>query len=115
MQGSAITVIKKMGLTDQIRRFKLTEKSTRFINPKGRPFAPFPVKEHSSASCTSELEILRGDLAAILHEATKDHPNMNYLFDTIIKKVVSSDDDNVNVELSHGEVQEFDLLVAADG
>ena len=115
MQGSAITVIKKMGLMDQIRRFNTTEKGTQFINPKGRPFAPFPVKEGSSASLTSEFEILRGDLAAILHEATKDHPNVNYLFGTTIKEVVSNDDDTVKVELSHGEVQDFDLLVAADG
>lgn len=54
-------------------------------------------------------------MAAILHEATKDHPNVNYLFGTTIKEVVSNDDDTVKVELSHGEVQEFDLLVAADG
>ncbi|KAI9808349.1 MAG: hypothetical protein M1827_007498 [Pycnora praestabilis] len=115
IQGSAITIIKKMGLIDQIRRFNTTEKGTQFINPKGRPFAPFPVKGSSFADFTSEFEILRGDLAAILHKATKDHPNVNYLFGTTIKEVVSNDDDTIKVELSHGEVQEFDLLVAADG
>ena len=116
MKGSAITVIKKMGLMDQIRRFNTTEKGTLFINPKGRPFAPFPANnEGRSISLTSQFEILRGDLAAILHEATKDHPNVNYLLGTTIKEVVSNDDDTVKVELSHGEVQEFDLLVAADG
>lgn len=115
MQGSALTVIKKMGLMDQLRRFNTTEKGTQFINPKGLPFAPFPLNEGSSASPTSEFEILRGDLAAIFHEATKYHPNVNYLFGTTIKEVVSNDDDTVRVELSHGEVQEFDLLVAADG
>lgn len=115
IQGSAITVIKKMGLMDQLRRFNTTEKGAQFIDPKGRPFAPFPVKEGASASLTSEFEILRGDLAAILHDATKDHPNVTYLFGTTIKQVITNDDDTVKVELSHGEVQEFDLLVAADG
>ncbi|MCJ1228195.1 hypothetical protein MMC12_004856 [Toensbergia leucococca] len=115
VKGSAITVIKKMGLMDQLRRFNTTEKGTQFINPKGRPFAPFPVKEGLSASFTSEFEILRGDLAAILHKATEDHPNISYLFGTTIKEVVSNDNDTVKVKLSHGEVQEFDLLVAADG
>lgn len=114
IEGSAITTIKKMGLLDQIRRFHTTEKGTKFIDPKGRPFAPFP-QEGSSASPTSELEILRGDLAVILYEATKDHPNVNYQFGTTITKVVSNDEDTVKVELSNGEVQEFDLLVAADG
>jgi 2-polyprenyl-6-methoxyphenol hydroxylase-like FAD-dependent oxidoreductase len=115
IEGSAITVIQKMGLIDQIRRFNTTEKGTQFIDPRGRPFAPFPVKKGHSVSPTSEFEILRGDLAAVLYEATKDHPNVNYLFGTTIKEVVSNDDDTVKVELSNGEVQEFDLLVAADG
>lgn len=115
INGSAITVINKMGLMDQIRRFNTTEKGTRFIDPRGRPFAPFPVKQGSSASFTSEFEILRGDLAAVLYEATKDLPNVNYLFGTTIKEVVSNDDDTVKVELSDGDVQEFSLLVAADG
>jgi 2-polyprenyl-6-methoxyphenol hydroxylase-like FAD-dependent oxidoreductase len=54
-------------------------------------------------------------LAAVLYEATKDHPNINYLLGTTSKEVISSGDDTVKVELSNGEVQEFDLLVAADG
>lgn len=115
VQGSAITVMKQMGLMDQLRRWNTTEKGTQFISPKGRPFATLPVKEGTSASFTSEFEILRGDLAAIVHNATRDHPNIEYLFNTTVKKVVSNDDDTVKVELSRGEVQEFDLLVAADG
>jgi 2-polyprenyl-6-methoxyphenol hydroxylase-like FAD-dependent oxidoreductase len=54
-------------------------------------------------------------LSAVLYEATKDHPNINYIFGTTIKKVVSNDENAVKVEFSNGEVQEFDLLVAADG
>ncbi|KAI0129588.1 hypothetical protein BJ170DRAFT_281209 [Xylariales sp. AK1849] len=115
INGSALTVIKKMGLMDQVRRLNTTEKGTQFISPKGVPFAPFPVKEGSVASPTSEFEILRGDLAVILYEATKDNPNIEYLFGTTIKEVVANDDDAVKVELSNGEVQEFGLLVAADG
>jgi 2-polyprenyl-6-methoxyphenol hydroxylase-like FAD-dependent oxidoreductase len=115
ISGSAITVIKKMGLLEEIRRFNTTEKGTYFVDPKGRPFAHFPVKPNSSASPTSEFEILRGDLASVLYEATKDHPNIKYVFGTTIKEVVSNDDNSVKVSLSNGEVQESELLVAADG
>ena len=115
IQGRAVTVIKKMGLMDQVRRFNTTEMGTQFIDPKGRPFAPFPVNQGSTPSFTSGFEILRGDLAAVPYEATKDHPNVKYLFGTISNQVVSNDDNTVKVELSNGEVQEFDLLVAADG
>ncbi|KAI1078392.1 hypothetical protein F5B20DRAFT_547960 [Whalleya microplaca] len=115
LQGAALTVINKMGLMDQIRRFNTTEKGTQFIDPKGRPFAPLPVKEGYQNSLTSEFEILRGDLAMVLYEATKDHSNINYFFGTTIKTVITNDDDTVKVELNNSEVHEFDLLVAADG
>ncbi|HEY0464885.1 MAG TPA: FAD-dependent monooxygenase [Polyangiaceae bacterium] len=115
IQGSALAIIEKMGLTARIRRFNTTEKGTQFIDPQGRPFAPFPVKAGSSTSFTSEFEILRADLAAILYEATKDQPNVGYCFATTIEKIISNDADRVEVQLSTGEVHEFDLLVAADG
>ena len=41
--------------------------------------------------------------------------NVNYLLGTTIKQVVSNNHDAVKVELNNGEVQRFDLLVAADG
>jgi NADPH-dependent 2,4-dienoyl-CoA reductase/sulfur reductase-like enzyme len=107
IQGSARTVIEKMGLTDEIRRFHTTEKGSQFVDTTGRPFAAFPVNEGSSASLTSEFEILRADLAAVLYGATKDHPNIRYVFGTTIKQVVSNSDDGVKVELIDGEVQEF--------
>ncbi len=114
-KGSAVTVMKKMGLMDQIRRLNTTEKGTQLIDSKGRPFALFPINEGRSASLTSEFEILRGDLAAILYEATKANPNINYRFGTTIKEVLSNNKDDVKVELSNGKIEEFDLLVAADG
>jgi 2-polyprenyl-6-methoxyphenol hydroxylase-like FAD-dependent oxidoreductase len=115
IEGSAVAVIKKMGLLDQIRQFNTTEKGSQFIDPNGKPFAPFPVKEGSSGSLTSEYEILRGDLAVILYEATKDHPRVSYLFDTIVQKVIQNDEETVKIQLSDGEVQEFDVLIIADG
>ena len=115
IRGSARKVLKKMGLLDEVSRFNTTEKGTQFIDPKGQPFAPFPLNEGKTPSPTSEFEILRGDLAAVFYEATKVHSNINYLFGTTIKEVISNDDEAVKVELSNGEVQQFDLLVAADG
>lgn len=104
-----------MGLIDQVRRFDTTEKGTQFIDTRGQPFAPFHIKEGATVSLSSEFEIFRGDLALVLYEASKDRPNVNYLFGTTSNEVISSDGETVKVELSNGEVQEFDLLVAADG
>lgn len=115
MQGSAISVIKKMGLMEELRRWNTTEKGSQFISPSGKPFAPFPINEGTSVSMTSEFEILRGDLAAIVHRATKDHPNIEYMFGTTVQEVLSNDEKGVKLRFSGGEVQEYDLVVAADG
>jgi 2-polyprenyl-6-methoxyphenol hydroxylase-like FAD-dependent oxidoreductase len=113
--GSALRVIRQMGLVDEVKRYNTTEAGTRLINPKGNPFACFPIKEGTQVSFTSEFEILRGDLAKVLYKAAKSYPNVEFLLGTTVTKVVSNDDETVKVSLSSGEVREFDLLVAADG
>lgn len=115
IEGSAIRVVEKMGLLGEVRRFNTTEKGTQFIDPKGHPFAPFPISKEHTASPTSELEILRGDLATIFYDATKDHPNITYSFGTSIRNIISNDQRAVRVELSNNAVHKYDLLVAADG
>lgn len=118
-KGGARTVIKKMGLLDEIKRSSTKEKGTIFIGQEGMQYATFPANqgtwEGHSASFTSNIEILRGDLVAILYKTTRDHPNIHYHFGTTIKNVTTNDKDSVKVELSNGEVREYDLLVAADG
>lgn len=116
IQGTARQVVRMMGLTEEVLRRNTTEKGTKFIDPKGRPFAPFPVQKGASAvSMTSPYEILRADLAAIFYEAARDYPNVDYQFGTTVKRVISNDDRSVKVESSNGDVEEYDLLVAADG
>jgi 2-polyprenyl-6-methoxyphenol hydroxylase-like FAD-dependent oxidoreductase len=115
IQGAAITVIRKMGLMPQVRAMSTRETGTRFVNTHGASFAEFPVKEGHSASLTNEFEILRGDLAKILYEATKHLANVTYQFGRTIREVLRNDGRGVKVLLSDGETQEYDLLVAADG
>lgn len=115
IQGSAVSVVKKMGLMDQVRAYNTTEKGSQFVHGDGRPYAIFPVHEGGSRSMTSEYEILRGDLAKILYEPTANHPRVTYLFGTTVKEVISNDDNSVKLELSNGEVHEYDVLIVADG
>lgn len=115
VSGTAISVIKKMGLMDQLRDLNTKEVGTRLVNDKGQAYASFPMQKGSSVSLTAEFEILRGDLARMLYEPTRDHPNVKYLFSTTVKEVLSNDDTSVKIELSSGEVQEYDVLVVADG
>jgi len=115
IQGSAVTTIRKMGLLEEVRRRNTREAGTQFIGASGASIASFPIKEGSSASPTLEYEILRGDLAALLFDSTKNHSKINYLFGTTIEEVLSNDGTSVGVAMSNKETQEFDLLIAADG
>lgn len=115
VNGTAISVIKRMGLMNQLRNLNTREVGTRLVNEKGQAYASFPMQKGSSTSLTSEFEILRGDLAKMLYEPTKNHPNVKYLFSTTVKKVLSNDDSSIKVELSNGDVQDYDVLVVADG
>jgi len=115
IQNTARIIIQKMGLQEEFLRRGTKEKGTQFVDTQGKTFAPLPLTKESAISATSEYEILRGDLADLLYQATKDHPNVDYRFGTTIKKVLSNDEKSVKVELSTGEVQEYDLLVLSDG
>lgn len=115
VQGTAIAIIKKMGLMDQLRRLNTTENGTNLVDAEGRRLASFPVQPGKALSGTSEFEILRGDLARILYEPTRHNPNVTYLFGTTVRKILSNDQRSVKVELSSGSVEEYDVLVAADG
>lgn len=71
--------------------------------------------EGSSASPTSEYEILRGDLSKLLYGATKDFKNVEYRFGITVKEILSNDEKSVRVKLSDESEEEYDMVVAADG
>ncbi len=61
---------------------------------------------------SGEVEIMRGDLVAILHEATKD--DVDYVFDDSIS-ALKQDDDGVTVTFERSATRRFDLVIGADG
>jgi 2-polyprenyl-6-methoxyphenol hydroxylase-like FAD-dependent oxidoreductase len=114
VNGSALQLIKKMGLLPELRRLNTQEIGTQFVNAKGKPCAVFSVKD-SLFSMTAEFEVLRGSLAMLLYNATKDLPGVTYHLGTTVREVISNDSSSVKVELSNGSREEYDLLIAADG
>jgi 2-polyprenyl-6-methoxyphenol hydroxylase-like FAD-dependent oxidoreductase len=58
------------------------------------------------------VEIMRGELAAILHEATRG--DAQYLFGDSISTIVQ-DPDGVTVTFEHAPAARFDLVIGADG
>jgi hypothetical protein len=58
------------------------------------------------------VEIMRGELAAIVHEATR--PDVEYLFGDDIRHL-AQDAHGVAVEFEHAAARRLDLVVGADG
>ena len=58
------------------------------------------------------VEIMRGELATILHEATQSHAQ--YLFEDSISTIVE-EPDGIAVTFEHAPADRFDLVIGADG
>ncbi|KAJ1030431.1 hypothetical protein NDA16_001340 [Ustilago loliicola] len=114
IHGTALNIINKMGLLTELRKRNTTEKGTRFLDENRNAFATFPL-EGTVRSLTSEFEILRGDLADLLYQATREDRNIDYRFGTTVTEVVENSEEKVKVKLSNGKEEEYDILVAADG
>ncbi|MFI5936726.1 FAD-dependent monooxygenase [Actinoplanes sp. NPDC051494] len=110
IRGAARDVLDRMGLTDEVRRQSTTEEGTSIIDDNGRVVAAFPVEEADGP--TAELEILRGDLARVILDHLPPHVDVRY-GDSIDR--VTDRDQQVEVRLSSGPAERFDLLVIAEG
>ncbi|QPG93528.1 hypothetical protein C2857_000532 [Epichloe festucae Fl1] len=112
LQG--VEAAERMGILDEIREHVVDEAGVDLVNEKGQSVIFFPRHEPGSKEqgFSSEFEIMRGDLCRILYGRTKE--DVNYRFGLSVNSFESVGD-VVNVTLSDGSVEEYDLLVGADG
>jgi 2-polyprenyl-6-methoxyphenol hydroxylase-like FAD-dependent oxidoreductase len=106
-------VLRLMDLEDAVRARTTGEIGTRFVDESGAVVSEFPVQDGDGHDGpTAELEILRGALSQVLVDACPD--TVAWRFGT---SVVAVEDglDGVEVELSDGSRERYDLLVVAEG
>ena len=112
LKGAGLQVIRRMGLEDSVRSAYTGELGLEFIGSRGQTLSRFPVGDASGMSLTSEVEILRGDLAGLLVAATTGSTTYRFV-DRITS--VQQEDASALVTFEHGAPERFDLVVAADG
>ncbi|CAM6093723.1 unnamed protein product [Calypogeia fissa] len=114
VRDTARDVIKKMGIFDRIRDRSSHEEGLEFVDSNNRCFARFGVdKSGKGESMTCDIEILRGELAGILFDVTKD--DVSYIFGDMVESLEETDKE-VGVNFANGTpTAAFDLVVAADG
>lgn len=112
VHGAARKVVRRMGIEGDIRAATTGEQGLRFVDEHNVTKAEFPAGKSDTEGFTKELEILRGDLASILYERTRD--TTEYVFGNQIDSL-QDHGDRVRVSFAHGAERDFDLVVAADG
>lgn len=115
VRDCARDVIRRMGIFDKCRERSSKEEGIKVVDGKNRDIASFGVDLESGKgdSFTSDIEILRGELAGILFDETKD--DVEYIFDDYIDSLQESESE-VNVSFKNGTPKTtYDLVVGADG
>lgn len=112
VRGAGRTVARRMNLEDDIRAATTGELGTEFVHSDGSTVARFPASTSDTSGATAELEILRGDLARLLVDATPD--TVEYVFGDSIT-AIDDQPGHVRVSFDHGDERSFDLVVIADG
>jgi 2-polyprenyl-6-methoxyphenol hydroxylase-like FAD-dependent oxidoreductase len=107
-RGAAhLSVLAKMGLLDQVRDQQTHLDTTTYVDADGRRMASMPAEIFAG-----DVEILRGDLARILYQATQD--GTEYLFGESITGL-DQRADGVHVTFSRADPRVFDLVIGGDG
>jgi 2-polyprenyl-6-methoxyphenol hydroxylase-like FAD-dependent oxidoreductase len=110
IRGIAVDVVKEMGIYDKIYTQRTQIHSTRYIDADGHTVLE-EKGEHSGFRQGEDVEIVRGDLGAILMSSIDDVP---CYFSHSVREITHHKD-SVDVIFNNGKSASFDLIIGADG
>lgn len=109
--GPAVDITERMGILPQVLDARTRTEVISLVRP-GRHTVDVDFARLVSGISDRHVEIMRGELAAILHQATCD--DVEYLFgDTVAR--IAQHDGGVDVEFDRAPPRRFDLVIGADG
>jgi 2-polyprenyl-6-methoxyphenol hydroxylase-like FAD-dependent oxidoreductase len=111
-RGVTREVIRRMGLDAAVRAARTETAGAYTVDADGNVLETFRADDEGGDGFIAEIEILRGDLARVLYDATKD--DVEYIFGDRIAEL-TQDEDGVDVTLAGGARRRFDLVIGADG
>jgi 2-polyprenyl-6-methoxyphenol hydroxylase-like FAD-dependent oxidoreductase len=106
-RGASVRVLERMGLLSEVERQQTRIGAITIVDRNNAKLASLP-----DGFTSGELEILRGDLAAIFYQATRQ--TTEYIFDDSIAGMQESGT-GVDVLFERSGRRHFDLVVGADG
>jgi len=106
VRGTALRVIEEMNLRDRIRALETDTLYNECVDARGNRFGR--TKRGFGVIDPGDIEILRGDLAHLLHAITRD--DVDYRFGDHVLAI-----DGHDVAFASGRCDRYDLIVGADG
>lgn len=110
VRGPAVEVADRMGVTARIRDAQTRVRDMVFVNSRGRAVSRVNVR--TTWAEPGDVELPRGDLAAILRDAVPDAVDVQYGNSV---QALAQDADGVSAEFASGPTRRFDLVLGADG
>ncbi|NUT49791.1 MAG: NAD(P)-binding protein [Saccharothrix sp.] len=104
VRDNAVEVVERMGLMPRVRELATDVRGMKFVDAADRAVARVDTRDPDS------VEIMRGDLVALLREVT----DVEILFGDSIRGL-EQDDDGVTATFEHAPTRRFNLVVGADG
>ncbi|HEU4946587.1 MAG TPA: FAD-dependent monooxygenase [Kribbella sp.] len=112
VRGPAVEVAVRMGVLARLRQAGTEVTDLSFVNAGGRRVGRVNLRALQRASGSREVELPRGDLAAILHEASRESAEV--IFNDSIA-ALKQDEHGVDVTFEVARPRRFDLVIGADG
>ncbi|PLW53847.1 hypothetical protein PCANC_03605 [Puccinia coronata f. sp. avenae] len=112
IRGEGVKIMRWMGVEEEVRRLTTKELGIKFVDSHNRVWAAFG--QSGNESFTSEFEIVRGELASVFHEASKD--KIDFIFGDSIDSIEETGH-SVKVTLQNDSTRpmEYDILIVAEG
>lgn len=112
IRGTAVEVVRRMGILPQLRDAHIDSRRCTFLNADGSEVASVSPSAVAGGVGGQDLEVRRGDLAAVLYGKVRD--DVEFLFNDSIDTLDQSGQ-GVDVTFRSGQRRTFDLVVGADG
>jgi len=106
-RGASMKVLERMGILADVRRMQTRTGTITIVDKDHRKIASMP-----DGFTSGELEIMRGDLAELLHDATRQ--DTEYIFNDSIAGMKTTEG-GVEVTFERSQPRTFDLVVGGDG
>lgn len=112
LRGGSRDVLARLGLLDDCLAHLVPQHGIAWVGEDGRRLAEMPVEAFGGQGFVSSEELLRTDLARILHDAAERY--VTHWFNDTAETLVDGPA-GVSVTFRHHDPDTYDLVVGADG